>query len=200
MELGIEWFEALGLDTESGVSFTGGRDKYISAVCRFFNNYDKNRTKAESFFEAKDYENYMIIVHSLKSNAKMIGASELSKGFEALEMASRNGDTATILSRHSVTMADYKALIEKLAPVGELGQVKAADEISAEVALETARKILDALDDFDDDLAKELADKLAGYPFRITQKNKLKEARDFIEDFMYEEAAELINEIMPSIE
>ena len=45
-----------------------------------------------------------------------------------------------------------------------------------------------------------LAAKLSGYPFRITQKTKLKEATDYISDFMYDEAAALIREILPAIE
>ena len=74
-----------------------------------------------------------------------------------------------------------------------------ADATSAE-AKETASKLLEALDDFDDDLSMELAEKLTGYPFRMTQKGKLKEAVGLIGEFMYDEAAELIKEIMPAIE
>ena len=59
---------------------------------------------------------------------------------------------------------------------------------------------MEALDDFDDDLSAELVAKLGGYPFRITQRQKLKKAADLISDFMYDEAAELIKEIIPSIE
>ena len=45
-----------------------------------------------------------------------------------------------------------------------------------------------------------LAEKLSGYPFRITQKEKLKTAMAYIEDFMYDEAADLIREIYSEIE
>ena len=57
-----------------------------------------------------------------------------------------------------------------------------------------------ASDDFDDDLSKQLATKLAGYPFRMTQADKLKEAIAYIDDFMYDEAAQLIREIGQTIE
>ena len=78
--------------------------------------------------------------------------------------------------------------------------MRAADEISADVAKDTADKLLVALDDFDDELSKELAKKLSGYPFRITQKEKLKEAIAYIEDFMYDEAIDVIREIYSAIE
>ena len=97
-------------------------------------------------------------------------------------------------------MASYKSLIEKLKPIEEIGKAQAPDEISADEAIRLSEKLLEALDDFDDDLSKELAIKLAGYPFRITQRDRLKEAIAFIEDFMYDDAAEIIREIVPAIE
>ena len=73
-------------------------------------------------------------------------------------------------------------------------------EISGEEARQTADKLLAALDDFDDEEAKRLAKILSGYPFRMTQADKLKEAVSFIEDFMYDEAADIIRQIVSTIE
>ena len=200
MGMDILWMKEAGLDTETGIGYTGGEEKYISAVQRFYRNYEKNRAKVEEAFNSKDYESLMITVHALKSNAKMIGAATLSGCFESLEAAAGSKDTDVIMSLTPVVMRDYKLLIEKLEPVSKIGDVHVADEISAPVAIETVGKLLEALDDFDDDLAKELATKLLGYPFRMTQADKLKEALAFIDDFMYDEAAELIREIGKTIE
>ena len=196
----LTWLKNAGLDTDTGFGFTGGEDKYISAVRRFYSNYEKNRDKVAGYYGAKDYENYMITVHALKSNAKMIGALDLSSAFERLEMAARNGDIAAIDSENESTMSSYRELIEALKPIEELGDVKPADEITGDVARTVADDLLNALDDFDDDLSKQLVNKLMGYPFRITQMDKLKEAAAFVDDFMYDEAAELIKQIYPSIE
>ncbi|MBQ6575640.1 MAG: Hpt domain-containing protein [Lachnospiraceae bacterium] len=196
----ITWLNEAGLDTKTGISYTGGQDKYISALQRFYKNYEKNRTKVCEYLEAKDYENYMITVHALKSNAKMIGARDLSTLFETLEMAARNNEIGVIEPQNAVALKEYDELIQKLAPIGAMGDVRAADEISAEVARETIDKLLAALDDFDDEEAKRLAKILSGYPFRMTQADKLREAVALIEDFMYEEAAEIIRQIAPAIE
>ena len=200
MEFDLNEIQAIGLNTETGLGYTGSREKYVSALQRFFKNYEKNRTAVEESFAAEDLENYMITVHALKSNAKMLGAMALSKDFETLEIAAREKDTATVKEKTAAVMADYAALIEKLRPIGEMAAVHAADEISGAAAKETADQLLEALEDFDDDASKELAKKLSGYPFRTTQKDLLKKAMDFIDDFMYEEAEELIREIYPEIE
>ncbi len=194
------WLDEAGLDTETGMGYTGREDKYIAAVMRFFKSYEKNRAKIEEYYESRDYESYMITVHALKSNSRMIGATELGALFEELELAAKAGDTETVENKTGPALSSYAALIEKLKPLEELGEVNAAGEISADEARETADKLLEALDDFNDDLSKELAKKLSGYPFRMTQRDRLKEAAAFIEDFLYDEAAEIIREIYPSIE
>lgn len=196
----IGFLKQAGLDTDTGISYTGGQDKYLSAVSRFYKNYEKNRGRIEEYIAAGDLENYMITVHALKSNARMIGALQLSSDFEALETAAANKDRAAIDEKNGPTMSAYAGLIEKLKPVEELGDVRAADEISGETARQTADSLLEALDDFDDELAKKLIRKLSGYPFRMTQAGILKEAAGLVEDFMYDEAAEKIKEIYKAIE
>ena len=146
----LNWLKEAGLDTETGVSYTGGEVKYLSAVQRFYRNHEKNRAKVCEYYGAGDYESYMITVHALKSNARMIGAPDLSAQFETLEMAARNGEIGVIDEHNEATLEAYDELIRKLSPISEMGDVRAADEISAETARETADKLLAALDDFDD--------------------------------------------------
>ncbi|MBP5413808.1 MAG: Hpt domain-containing protein [Lachnospiraceae bacterium] len=196
----ITWLSEIGLDTKTGMDYTGGSDKYLSAIKRYRGSYEKNRIKIAEYLTSKDYESYMITVHALKSNSRMIGAMRLGEAFEELEMSARNNDIEVIDAKTQPTLEMYDELIKKLSPIDELGDVRAADEISADVAKDTADKLLVALDDFDDELSKELAKKLSGYPFRITQKEKLKEAIAYIEDFMYDEAIDVIREIYSAIE
>ena len=200
MNIDTTWLSEIGLDVKTGLDYTGGQDKYLSAIRRYRENYDKNKAKIDEYLKSGDYESYMITVHALKSNSKMIGATQLGEAFETLEMAARNGQVDVIEQNTHQTLASYAELIEKLSPIEEFGDVRAADEISAEVAKETADKLLEALDDFDDETSKELAKKLSGYPFRTTQKEKLKEAAGYIDDFLYDEAAEIIKEIYTAIE
>ncbi len=200
MSVELNILKEAGLDTETGLSYTGGLDKYISAANRFYKNYEKNRTKVEEYLSAKDYENYMITVHALKSNSKMIGALELSAGFEALEGAARDNDTAYIEAHNAEVISMYEKLMDGLKPIGLRDSAQAAGEISGNEAKQVSDSLLAALDDFDDEKSKELANKLSGYPFRITQRDRLKEAIAFIDDFMYDEAAEIIREIYTAIE
>ncbi|MBQ6441965.1 MAG: hypothetical protein IJJ13_05170 [Lachnospiraceae bacterium] len=200
MEHDFTWLSRIGINTEDGIAYTGGKEKYLSALQRFYKGYEKNRAKVEDFFRSKDDENYMITVHALKSNAKMIGASELSAQFERLESAARDGDSDVIAAQTEPTLKAYEDLVKQLSPIGEMEKITAAGEISAEEARETARLLLAALDDFDDEASLSLVKKLSGYPFRLTQKELLKKAEGLIGDFLYDDAAAVIQEISGAIE
>ena len=197
MDLGF--LKELGIDKEAGIGYTGNEDKYLSAVGRYCNAYETNRAKVEEYFAAKDYENYMICVHSLKSNSRMIGAAQLAAMFETLEMAARNNEISVIEEKTAETLKLYGSLVEKLRPYCPSDEGGAAQALSSDEAVKTAEELLSALDDFDDELSKKLAAKLSGYPFSKEEGDKLKEAQKYIDDFMYDEAAELIKEISPAI-
>ena len=200
MSFDLQRLVDLGIDLQTGIDYTGNKEKYVSALQRFYKSSEMNKKKIHDHLEAKDLENLAITVHALKSNSKMIGAAELSGMFETLESASKENDMATVQANIDRTLTTYDALLDAIKPWGERETYMATGEISAAEAKDIAEKLLIALDDFDDDLAGELAAKLSGYPFRITQRNKLQEASDLIADFMYDEATDIIREIMKAIE
>lgn len=196
----LDFLEEKGISIQDGKAYTGGEDKYISALQRYYKSYEKNKSEVRSLWESHNIGDFGIKVHALKSNSRMIGAKELADAFEELELAARDNNTSLIDEKTESALAMYDRIVEAIRPVGEAEAVTVADEISAEEARQTAQALLTALDDFDDDLSAELVHKLMGYPFRITQRGKLKEAADYIGEFMYDEAAGLINEIIPEIE
>ncbi len=200
MDYDFSILEENGFSVADGISYTGRKEKYVSALQRFFKGYESNKKAIEGLLASGDTEGYSIKVHALKSNSRMIGAVGLGDAFEELELAVKDGNTDFINDKTPEVLRSYRKVIEIIRPFGEMDSVKVSDEISADEAKETAEQLLIALDDFDDDLSAKLAFKLGGYPFRITQRQKLKEAADYISDFMYDEAAELIKEIISAIE
>ncbi|MBQ7678775.1 MAG: Hpt domain-containing protein [Butyrivibrio sp.] len=194
------WLEERGISTGEGIGYTGGGEKYAAALQRYYKAYKTNREAVETLLAAGDIEGYGIKVHALKSNARMIGAGALADAFEALELAAREGNRAYVEAHTADALAQYQAVVEALRPIGEMETVRVSGEISAEEARAVAAELLEALDEFDDDRSAQLAAKLMGYPFRLTQKQKLREAADAIGDFLYDEAADLIREIVPAIE
>ena len=200
MEYDLTYLNNLGLDTSKGLEYTRSEDKYLSAIQRYYKSYENNLSKLTDFYNNKDYKNYCIVVHSLKSNSKMIGANELAKSFEELEIAANNSDYNIIYQKHPIVIEEWGKFISKLKPIGEMKLTKPEDEISSSEAKEITRELIIALDDFDDELSSELIHKLSGYPFRLTQRELLDKAIEYVEDFLYDDAATIIKDIEKTIE
>ena len=65
-----------------------------------------------SYFKAEDFENYRILVRSLKSKALYIGAVEISSIAKTLEYACNEGDYDFVRSRHGELMQKYRQLMQ----------------------------------------------------------------------------------------
>lgn len=199
MEKDIFKLEEYGINVSLGIEYTGSRSKYILAIQRYYESYESNRSRVTEALDAMDLDNYVITVHSLKSNSKMIGATELGSGFEVLEMAGRGGDTDTVMAETPTILDYYDILISNLRKFCEYSDDPVADEISADEARSIKDELLEALGEYDDELSAKLVAKLFGYPFTDGYLNKLRNAKALIGDFMYDEAADIIREIAEAI-
>lgn len=199
MDYDINKLKECGIDTEVGIEYTGSEDKYLNAIKRYYNAYESNRKRITDALSSMNIDDYIIIVHSLKSNSRMIGAGELSSCFEALEMAARNGKTSVITSDTNDVLNLYDTVIKQLEPIGRDDDPAAASKISYDEAQKTIEELLEALDEYEDERSSELVSKLAGYPFGEMQRDMLNKAAGYIGEFMYDEAADIIKQISAAI-
>lgn len=193
----------LGLNTTDGIGYTGSPEKYISALKKFTESCGENSAEVNKHLSSGRTQRYMVKVHALKSNSKMIGSTTLFAAFESLELAAQRSDIAFIDAGTERVLAEYTALAEAVSGIIGAAEtvpaVSAVPALSAEEAEDTAKRLLCALEDFDDELSAELAEKLSGFPFAEEQKELLNTAKKHIGEFMYDEAIELIWEIYPYI-
>jgi HPt (histidine-containing phosphotransfer) domain-containing protein len=200
MEIDLGFLEDNEVHVKSGIEYTGGKEKYLSALKRYYQNYEDNREKLEKLWADRDMENYMIQVHALKSNSRMVGANALAEAFEAHETAAGEGNSSFIDENSMMTIEEYSQFVELIKPIGEADIEKPADEISGEEAIELSKELLDTLDEYDDEKSLELAKKLCGYPFRPRQREQMNQAIKLITEFRYDDAADIVREITGSIE
>ena len=200
MDYDLTWLEEIGVDISEGLEYTRHIDKYISSLQKYYKNYKTNCNKMREYYDNKDWKNYCIVAHSLKSNSRMIGAKTFADKFEKLEHASRAEDVNTIDSMHNILLSEWSEFAGKLSKIEDYSEDVMAEELSFEEAKRTAGKLMEALDDFDDVTSKELVLKLSGYPFSEELKERLKEASDYIDDFLYDDALEIIREFDRELE
>ncbi len=104
-----ESLKAHGVDTEAAMGYFSDDDElYAQLLTQFAEGADERIHKLNGFFEKRDYKNYEVLIHSTKSNTKMIGFTQLSEEARKLEEAAHNLDDAYITANHGTVVDQCK--------------------------------------------------------------------------------------------
>ena len=200
MDMTFDDLKNAGLNVEEGLGYTGNSEKYLAALQRFYRRSFKVVSCAKDFVRDDAYDELVILVHALKSNARMIGADDLGDFAEQMESKGKAGENKEMTAMSGALLKEMKNVIELIRPSGLMEEVHPASEISAEGAEKTGAELIDAVLDFDDERAMELIDRLMRYPFRFTLINVLKNAKEDISEFEYTDALLKIRRVVSQIE
>lgn len=140
------------LDVEKGIMYCGSEKAYLEILENCYEEGAEERAIIEKLFEDKDWKDYTIRVHAVKSTMKSIGANVLFEKAKALEMAGRNNDIDYIMKNHNDMLDEHCRVMNELAQ-SPLLSCKAQESISPEN--NTALEELPELED-------ETLDKLLG--------------------------------------
>lgn len=101
------------LDVKSAMDYCcNSEELYLSVVKTYV---EENRLEAiRKYFDEKDFDNYRIQVHALKSGSRIIGAGELEERARLLEMAAKSGDIEYIAENNETLLDEYKSLLERI--------------------------------------------------------------------------------------
>lgn len=96
-----------------GILYCGGmRELYEEMLAMFVKQSEEKKQEISSNFTQKDWKNYAILVHALKSTSRNIGANGLADRAAELETAAKNGNEEYVLKKHEDMMSLYEAVIE----------------------------------------------------------------------------------------
>ena len=121
---------------------------------QYCKNGNDHIAKIERLFEAKDWKNYTIEVHALKSMMMSVGALPLSEQAKQLELAGKRGDVAWINVSHNGMITEYVRVLNEIRvarglPVEEEDDVSDCTEIEAETLQSYMEDLDAAMFDFD---------------------------------------------------
>jgi CheY-like chemotaxis protein len=107
-----------GIAPENGLNYCqGDRELYDTLLSEYLGEYRERSGLLGSYFEARDWKNYVIFAHSLKSSSKMLGADDLSGMAARMEAAANSGDEDAILKEHGMMMERYDEVIRAVRQV-----------------------------------------------------------------------------------
>ena len=96
----------VGIAPEVGLQYCKNDAALYGFLLRdYAGNADEKAREIEGFYAAGDWKNYAILVHSLKSSSRMIGATALSEMAAKQEAAADEGREAEIAAGHGVMLS-----------------------------------------------------------------------------------------------
>ncbi|MBQ9607428.1 MAG: response regulator [Lachnospiraceae bacterium] len=107
------------VNADEGVKNYGSIESYISILTGFQSTVAEKADEIERYFDDKDWENYTIKVHALKSSARIIGAAELSERARLLEAAGDARNLNVIAEDTPALLALFRSYTDALSPVSE---------------------------------------------------------------------------------
>jgi len=116
----------LGIDAASGLHYCSGDEEfYRSLLLQYATDMGQKLSLLERYRTEKNYPDYAIHIHSIKSTSKMIGASELSEEARELEIAAKEGQGAVIEAKHEAVIRKLEKITQGLLSL--LGKSDASD-------------------------------------------------------------------------
>lgn len=107
-----------GIDSSAGIRFCNNDWEFYTTILKdYVTSFNERSADLQRFYESKDWKDYCITVHALKSTSKTIGATDLSKRAELLEKASNEADSDYISSEHDTMERIYKEVTDAIISV-----------------------------------------------------------------------------------
>ena len=126
-----------GIDSSTGLKFCQNEESFYRTVLIEFAQVSKEKSAdLQKAFDEKDWKNYEVHVHSLKSTSKMIGAKDLSTLAASLEAAAVSADSGAIEANHDGLMKKYKNVTEAIYAYIPADEIKESEADIAKNKLE----------------------------------------------------------------
>ncbi|MEE3468172.1 MAG: DegV family protein [Eubacterium sp.] len=187
-----------GIDADLALKSFGSEDGLKSVMQIFFDSMDGKEKELRKFYEEEDWANYTIKIHALKSSAKLIGATELGKDAEALEMAGKEDRIDYIRENHERVMTDYIAYRDILRDVVDVKEDEEPAEddsmpvIDADALADAYERIRDLAADCDDMGISDVLEEFDGYRIPDEEKDRVAAIRQAIDNFDFDAVTEVL--------
>ena len=197
----------MGFNLRNGLRYMGGDKALYGKVLRDFHSIlQEKETALKDFLQKGDMPGYTIIVHSLKGNARNVGADDLADEAFELEKMAKAGQLEDVTVRSPILFSMMSAMRNSLRVYLETedagGQMQKQEPeesvctITEEEWVRALRELAARLDDFDGESAALKLRELKRYDRPETDKKMLRLCEKAIKDYAYDIALEVVNAVL----
>ena len=99
------------IDVNHGLELLGDIDFYNETLTTFYEGIDTNLKNLEKYKNEKDFENYGILSHSIKSDSKYLGFMDLAEIALSHEMAGKSSDEKFINDNYNSFISEINRIV-----------------------------------------------------------------------------------------
>ena len=171
-----------GIDYEAAVTNCGSEDTFVQALEIFYNTLDKKADDIEKFEREKDVKNYTILVHALKSAARLVGALNLSADAKYLEECGDKNDIHEIETKTPALLSQYRGYKEVLSKV--FGKNDEPDLSLPEISIDDLHEMYSLIKgfaaDFDLDNIDKMIEEAKNFRIPESEREKFEQIKDCV--------------------
>ncbi|MDE6404802.1 MAG: response regulator [Lachnospiraceae bacterium] len=197
----------MGFNLRNGLRYMGGDKALYGKVLRDFHSIlQEKETALKDFLQKGDMPGYTIIVHSLKGNARNVGADDLADEAFELEKMAKAGQLEDVTVRSPIlfgmmnTMRNSLRVYLETEDAGEKAEQSASEESTGKITEEewvrALQELAARLDDFDGESAAAKLRELKRYDRPEPDKKMLRLCEKAIKDYAYDIALEVVNAVL----
>ncbi|MDE7258090.1 MAG: response regulator [Lachnospiraceae bacterium] len=197
----------IGFNIRNGLKYMGGDKALYGKVLHDFHLILTEKEDAlRDFLKKGDMHGYSIIVHSLKGNARNVGADGLADEAFELEKMSKAGRREDVEVRSPILFNmmknmrnGLKAYLDNEAKEEEDSRQPESQEqktISEDEWKRALKELAGRLDDFDGDSVNEKLEELKKYDRPESDKKMLRLCEKAVKDYAYDVALEVVNAVL----
>lgn len=199
------------INITTGLSYAGENEAAYFDILNMYVQKAPEKSKHIAQLESeKNWKNYVIEVHALKSTSLSIGAVKLSELAKRLELAGKAGDYGTIEKENAELLELYEKVTDEGArflsdndynkdnkETASEYEEESLKEISEAVIIEKSKKIAGFCSDFDGDEIVNIAKEAAGCSFNgKSLKPYMNKISEYAADFEYDSALEELKNML----
>lgn len=180
------------IDKDAALPYFDGREEnYIEALQTYLELGEENISMLQLYYKVKAWQDYTVKVHALKSTSLTVGAVRLSELAREMEDAASRQEEEFIKAHQMELVELYRSVladIQEHLPKEEQGQIEQI-EISQEELQERISELMEALEEFDVEVALEKIEELKmfccnGNPMELC----MQKTQKAVDGFDFEEA------------
>ncbi len=188
-----------GINLVGAMEGMGSEEAFKPILDIFYETIDENSQEIEELYADENWEDYTILVHALKSSARIVGALDLGEEAFAMEMAGKERNLDYIHENHETLMKHYTDFKRILSDIYE-DSVEAADtsdkpEASSTMVAGWYERIRAGAEEMDIDELENVFNEVSEYALPPEDEERLKELKHMSETFDYDQILDEIGKI-----